>query len=279
MKNITKKKKIIILASFLSLLAIILIAVLVVSGRGKNEEEVVEEPTRRRISEPVNVIPVSERPYVSILPLPDNTHLTIKVSQLNKPATETDYILEYQSGTSLQGAEGLIDLTTLPATEEVFLGTCSAGGACTYDRDITGGNLLLRFTGEESYAVKTNWRYIENTDRSTEVASWDAKFQLQSPTLAAVRYSLVFNSPGVPSGLEELLDIDDELKLIADHYVLSTSSPLQGTAEVTIRLLEESPTAQIVGYNGEKWTIFETETDGKEATAQVELMELYTVVE
>lgn len=279
MKNLTKKKKITIISVVLAVIALILAVVLIVKGRSNNVEVIVEEPARRRISEPVNVIPVSERPYVSILPLPDNTHLTIKILQLNKPATESDYVLEYQSGTSLKGAEGLIYLASLPATEEVFLGTCSAGGACTYDREITGGNLLLRFTGDESYAVKTNWRYIENTDRSDEIASWDAKFQLQSPALAAIRYSIVFNSPGIPSGLDNLLDSEDEPKLIADHYALTASSALQGTGELTIRLIEESPTAQIVGYNGDEWVSFETETEGKEAKAQVELMELYTVIE
>lgn len=272
-----KKKQIIIIGIVLALLATAVAVTLAIRARG-GEEEVVEEPTRRRISEPVNVIPVSERPYVSILPIPDNNHLTIRIFEVNKPATEADYVLEYQSGSSLKGAEGLIDVGDLPASEQIFLGTCSAGGACTYDRDITGGNLLLRFTGDESYAVKTNWRYIENTDRSDEIASWDAKFQLQSDSIATARYLVVFNSPGIPPGLEALMEDGQEPELIADHYALSASSNLNGTAEVMIRTEQESETATVVGYNGSDWISFETEVDGKEVRAEVEFVELYTVI-
>jgi len=269
-----KKKKLLIIGGVVFILAIIVIVALLKKG-SSTEEVVTQEPEKRRLSEPVNVIPVMERAYVSILPIIDGKHLNISINHLNKEATSVEYELEYQSGTMLQGAMGEIDLTSFPATEEIFLGSCSAGGACTYHTDISGGNLLLTFAGTENYALKTNWRYIDNSTRSTEVASWDAKFQLESQSLASIRYMIVFNSPGIPEGYEELTD---DFELVSDIYSFSTSSTVQGEGEVSIRLIEDVDSAKIVGYNGSEWVKFDTTIEDKVAKAKVELMELYTVI-
>lgn len=268
-----KKKKLIIAGVVVFILTLIVVVALL--KRGGAEEVVTQEPEKRRLSEPVNVIPVMERAYVSILPIIDGKHLNISINHLNKEASSVEYELEYQSGTMLQGAMGEIDLTSLPATEEIFLGSCSAGGACTYHTDISGGNLLLTFVGTENYALKTNWRYIDNSTRSTEVASWDAKFQLESQSLASIRYMIVFNSPGIPEGYEELAD---EFELISDIYSFTTSSAVQGKGEVNIRLSKDSDTAKVVGYDGSEWVAFDTTIEDKVAKAEVELMELYTVI-
>ncbi len=270
-----KKNQGYIIGGFILALVTIVIVVLAIKNKPQSEP-VAEEPARKRLSEPVNIIPVLERAYVSILPVADGRNLTISINHLSKEASSVEYELEYQSGSMLQGAMGVIDLSQLPNTEEVFLGSCSAGGACTYHTDISGGNLLLTFIGPENYALKTNWRYIDNTTRSSEVASWDAKFQLNSPALTSVRYSIVFNSPGIPSGLGE--ELQTEFEIISDIYALNTSSTSSGEGKLTIRLLEDSETATIVGYDGNGWTQFETTIEDKVASATVELMELYLVV-
>lgn len=273
-----QKKKLLIILAAVALVIGAVAAFFVVRNKRTTPEPEVED-TRRRISEPVNVIPIAERPYLNILPLADGRHLTIQVLEVNKQAHEVEYELEYQSGAMLQGAMGQLDLSTLPVSEKIMLGSCSAGGACTYHENVTGGNLLLTFVGEENYAVKTNWRYFNNINQSNQVSSWDAKFQLESKSLIPVRFTIVFNSPGVPKGLEELLEDNQELRLLADHYALTSSTPLTGEGEVMIRLNEDTQSARIVGYDGKSWVEFETALDGKEATAQVELMELYTVIE
>lgn len=270
MKNLFKNKKILIALGAVILLAVII--TIVVKGKNQsNPELITEEPERRRITEPVNVIPVEERPYVSIRPLADGRNLTISINHLNKPAQKVDYELEYQSGTMLQMVMGMIDLDNLPATKQELLGTCSAGGACTYHENVSGGNLLLRFTdaNQDSYVVKSDWRYFDNKDNSEEVASRDAKFQLTADAIANQRYLIVFNSPGYPEDLEG--------EVIADNFSLSTSTVLSGSGQLTIRTNEESPTAKIVGYDGDEWHEFETTVDGKQAEAEVELMQFYTV--
>ena len=128
-------------------------------SRDTTEEETSQ---KKRIEQPTNVIAVSERPYITITPLSDGHNLNISVIEVKKDATEVEYELEYQAGTLLQGAFGQFNLSSLPSTEKILLGSCSAGGACSYHEDVQGGTLLTQFDGKESYALKSRWKYIDN---------------------------------------------------------------------------------------------------------------------
>lgn len=227
-------------------------------------------PQKKKISEPVNQIAVSDRPYVQIIPQADGRNLMVEINSVPKPADSAEYELEYQAGTLLQGAFGLIDLESLPSSTKVLLGSCSAGGACTYHTDIKGGSLVLKFNGAENYALKQDWRYFDNWgNKETEFGSKDAKFQMTSKDLAKQRFIVVYNSPGYPTGLTGTV--------VSDPYSLTGSAAFTGKAEVTMRATEEG-TLKIMGYNGTSWKSFETTVDGKSATATVDLMELYVVV-
>ena len=225
---------------------------------------------KKKISEPTNAIPVNERPYLQIVPLADGRNLELTARAVNKTATNLEYELEYQSGTLLQGAFGLIDLGNLPATAKILLGSCSAGGACTYHQDVKGGTLLARFTGgDEKYVLKQDWRYLDNLKKESKVSSKDAKFQLDSPELKKQRFIVVYNSPGYPQGLTG--------RPVSDPYSLTTSGALSGQGKLTIRANEDGA-MQIMGYDGRSWQAFETSAEGKVATATVKMMELYVVV-
>ncbi len=234
----------------------------------KPEPEPEPEPEKTKITEPVNTIPVSQRPYLQIIPN-RQYFVTIAVNDLKKEAADMEYELEYESGSLLQGAFGQIDVSSVPVEEEIRLGSCSAGGSCTHHEDVKGGILVTRFSGgEEAYALKNYWRYFENDGSLTDVSSRDAKFQLSSEGLSG-NYLIVFNSPGAPEGLEK--------EFISDIYTLSSSSQLTGTGELLIRAEEESESAMIMGYDGEDWVEFETSSEGKQVTAEVELLPLYVV--
>jgi hypothetical protein len=235
-----------------------------------NTEEVTEKPRKRKITEPVNIIAVSERPYVKITPMADGRNLSLDVVSVAKAAESVEYELEYQAGTLLQGAFDQIELGSLPTSAKILLGSCSAGGACTYHTDIKGGSLVLKFVGAENYALKQEWRYFDNWgNKETQFASKDSKFQLESTDLAKQRFVIVYNSPGFPEGLSGTP--------VSDPFSLTTSSKPSGGASLTMRATEEGELV-IAGYDGSAWTEFETTSDGKTATAEVELMELYIVV-
>ena len=110
--QLTSKKPLII-GSILLLLIIFSGAYFFVQKKQSKEIVEPEQPVRRRISEPVNVIDISQRPVVSIIPHTDGNHLTIKILSLNKPANSAHYLLEYQAGSSLRGLEADLELATL----------------------------------------------------------------------------------------------------------------------------------------------------------------------
>jgi hypothetical protein len=236
---------------------------------GKNTQTAEQKPTKKKIADPVNVLAADQRPYLQIVPVADGRNLELIVKSIKKPAAEAEYELEYQAGSLLQGAFGAIQLSSMPAQAKILLGSCSAGGACTYHTDIKGGTLLTRFRGDESYALKSDWRYFDNQAKDSQISSKDAKFQLASPELKTQRYMIVFNTAGYPEGLTGTP--------VSDPYSLAVSSTLKGSGDLSIRANEEG-TLSIMGWDGKAWKAFETKVDGKTATAKVDLMELYIVV-
>ncbi|MDA1079315.1 MAG: hypothetical protein O2840_01335 [bacterium] len=226
-------------------------------------------PAKKRIVQPVNIIPQEERPYIAISPQADGRNITITVDSVKKSASEVEYELEYQAGTLLQGAFGSIALSDTPATEKILLGSCSAGGACTYHEDVKGGSLTTTFGGSEDYSLKTDWKYIDNKAKEKSFSSKDGKFQIAAAELAKARYLIIGNASGVPEGFDG--------KIASEPYSLELSSSLTGEAKLSIRATSEE-TLTILGWNGSTWKSFDTTQEDKLATATVTLMPLYVVV-
>lgn len=225
-------------------------------------------PTSKRVVEPKNVIAVDLRPVVYISPEADGRNLSIEVESIKKDANRVEYELEYQTGELLQGFNGLLELNTLPAKKTELMGSCSAGGKCSYHENVQGGLARLRFMGDENYLLEQDWRYINNTKGENLAGSKDAKFQLSSADLKSAKYIVVYNSPGYP---EEVPG-----KVISEAYAMRTSSALTGEAELTLRGTEV-PTA-IAGWDGEEWHTFEGTVEGNAITATVDLMRLYVAI-
>ncbi len=253
--------------------AVALVVLLVGGGlwmnRSQDNEPEENTKNKQRISLPENVIPVSERPVMRLTPLSSGHHIEFAVDLVKKPAAEVDYTLEYQTGTLVQAEQDLLSLGTLPVTKEIFLGSCSAGGACTYHEDVKGGSLLTTFLGDDPYALKSDWKYIDNSAKETDFSSRDGMFQISSDDLSTVRYLIVFNNAGYPD--------DAPGKVVSNPYSLSASSTLSGTAQLNIRAQEEGQLT-IAGWDGESWTTFDTTAEGKMATAEVDLLPLYVVI-
>ncbi|NCO12387.1 MAG: hypothetical protein COZ34_04315 [Candidatus Pacebacteria bacterium CG_4_10_14_3_um_filter_34_15] len=257
-------------------LAIIGVLLLVVGigifVKTRSKDAVVAEAPKlkkTKITEPLNVIDVSDRPYVVISPNSDGKNITIAVNSVKKDASAVDYELEYQAGSLLQGVFGSINLGQLPASTKQLLGSCSAGGACTYHEDVKGGHLTTRFNGKENYALKSEWKYAENKKGDDALSSTDAKFQITSKELKSVKLAVVFNTPGYPEKIDGIIN--------SDPYSLQTIPEVSGKATLTMRAKEEGDLV-ILGWNGTKWTEFTGKVDGKSITAEVDLMELYVVV-
>ena len=227
------------------------------------------EPPKRRIVEPTNIIPVEERPVVFLTPEADGRNLTLRVDSIKKPATNVEYALEYQAGELLQGVNGALELANLPAKTTQLMGSCSAGGKCSYHENVKGGTLLLRFLGAENYALKQDWKYIANKAKETAFSSKDAKFQLESPDLAKTPYLIIYNSPGYPEGVEGTV--------VSDPYSFQRSTTTPGKAKLTMRATETGELV-IAGFDGTTWKEFTGTIDDKMITADVDLLDLYVVL-
>jgi hypothetical protein len=268
MKELLKNKKVL---AIIGVVLLVIIGGVVIFANNDRSVSTQEDKTlkKRKISEPVNVIDISERPYIVIKPNADGKNLTIEVDAIKKPATEMEYELEYKSGSLQQGVFGTLSLATLPASTKQLMGSCSAGGACTYHEDVTGGSIVTRFIGDENYALKTEWRYIENKNKETQVGSTDAKFQMTSKSLSSAIIAIVGDSSGLPAEVEG--------QIVSAPYFLATIPNISGTAELIMRANEEGE-LKIMGWDGSQWQEFTGTVEGKTITAEVELMQAYVVV-
>lgn len=225
-------------------------------------------PKKKLVGIPDNQILVSQRPYVRIIPQPNGKNLELVIETVPLAADAVEYELEYQAGSLLQGAFGSQNLASLPTTTSILLGSCSAGGACTYHEDVKGGTLRLIFNNDSPYAVKGDWNYTINSKKDTDFSSRDAKFQLSSPDLAKSSYVVVYQTPGYPSNLPATP--------VSAPYSLEWSGPTTGTGTLSIRADQED-NLTIYGWNGNDWQAFATTSEGKTATAEVTLLPLYIV--
>lgn len=265
----TKKTKIIIAVSLLSLLiAGAIFFILKAQRSAKETEETIVKP---KVSAKINLIPVSERPFIQLNPTADGRQVVINVLQVKKPAISLNYEMEYQTGSMLQGFQGLLQLDSLPASDKKLFGSQSAGGAITYHEDIKGGSLLAEFMGDEEYAVKSNWRYFSNSDRQTSFSSQDTKFTISNDSLASYSYLIIYNSPGYPGEIEG--------EILSDIYTVTAERSLKTlSSEFTVTFSSKEETAQIMGYDGEEWQSLDAQFAEDQLTGSGPFMEAYLLI-
>lgn len=236
------------------------------------KKQVEEEPQQRSlITEPVNIIPVAQRPYITITPNQSGRNVTLAVEQLNKLATEAEFELEYTAGTLIQGAFGSFDLTEGSGEYEILLGSCSTGGTCSYHEDVKGGSATLSLSGDESYAVKLNWRYQASADADGAFGTQDQKFQISGEDLFAdSAFVVTAETSGPPASVTG--------EIIAGPFGIFPSNGIDDSseAEVTIRTNEEAA-ATVLGWDGSDWQVLEAEIDGKSVTVTGPVYQAYVV--
>ncbi|MBI2309961.1 hypothetical protein HYU89_03595 [Candidatus Collierbacteria bacterium] len=237
----------------------------------KKAEKPVERP---KIQETVNRVPVDKRPY-SVLSFSDSgrfpagRELKLEIAD-GKNAASIEYELEYQAGTLVQAGVGSINPKgeKLPLSRDILLGSCSAGGACSYSEDVKGGTLLLRFKGSDIGSIKGEWNFY-HPGNDGKLASRDAKFQLDAPKLKN-SYVLVAQTLGLPPQANG--------ELIAGPYHLETTADKTGDMQLTMRLNEESEAVVLWRWDGKELQKIPSEFFGKTLTAKVTTSGTYLVI-
>lgn len=262
--NLPKRQTLLII--FCSLFSAFLL-----SGCGKKAEQTT---TRPKIQEPVNTVPVSDRPYATLgitragkYPLGREVELVVYD---NKGAEKIEYELEYQAGTSVQAGLGSFfsQSEKLPYRKSVLLGSCSAGGACSYHEDVKGGTILLRLKNSSVGNVKGEWNYYK-TDNGGKVSSKDGKFQVVAPKLNG-SYAVVTQTMGLPKAITT--------DLLAGPYHIDSNAKTVGNMDLTMILSEEAVKPKLLFWDGKAYKESKNSVDGKTLKATVTSLGTYLVV-
>ena len=235
----------------------------------------VEKPAERpKVQETVNTAPLAERTYATLAFAAESRHpvgreLTLTVAEA-KGASKIEYELEYQAGTLVQAGLGSIT----PADEEapykrdILLGSCSAGGACSYHQDVLGGTLLLRFKDSAVGNLKGEWNFYE-PGNDGNFSSRDGKFQLEAAKLKNA-FVVISQTLGLPKS------VDGEV--VAGPYYFETTATLMGEMPATIRLAKEG-NATLWHWDGKTYREIPSSATEKTLTAKLKETGTYLVTE
>lgn len=257
--------------SLLILGALIPMSAFILSGCFNRKKQNADAPAPSPIiQEKFNTIDITQRPYLTLVPTNNGRSVTLTLHKMGKAANKGEFEVEYQSGSLLQGFGGRLNIEKLPDVQEYLLGSCSAGGKCSYSENVTGGALTLRFTADEKFALKNEWSFLENKEKSDTLTSRDAKFTLQGKGVASVSHWTVLQTPGYPAAVEKPLSLP---------YAVGALKAPKGDLKVSIRLSEEATAATIMAWDGKAWKPLKTTVADKVASAvSPQLYESYIVV-
>lgn len=179
---------------------------------------------------PINVIPVAERPYITLTP--DKTGRSLDIAVASAPQEgDMEYELIYNASGKQEGALGTIMLASVkqPIVKSILLGSRSAGGATTYHEGVTGGSLTVTY-GETR--LKESWNFLSFDSKDPSVSSVDGKMSLTftAKALKDGERLVTMKSFGLPAKLPA------EGELVAGPYSYGAASPVKGAVQLTLKL-------------------------------------------
>lgn len=236
------------------------------------------EPVRAVISkrqELVNQLALEKRPYVTITPREDGKEISMTIFGLKNSEEKAEYELEYQAGTMIQSAVGKINFLEEkpPVTKKLLLGSCSAGGKCSYDKDVSGGSLALYFDGAESYGLRGDFTYNKMSEKVGLFSSRDVKVSLDigSKGLAKDAFLIVASTMGLPGEVSGKV-------LIGPVGFFTSSNPNLSQAALTFKSHEDLSQAKIMGWTGSSWKEYAGKVGEGDISTSVDQLSTFILV-
>jgi hypothetical protein len=211
---------------------------------------------------PINVIPVSERPYLTLSP--DKTGHSLDIAVSGAPQTGTmEYELIYNASGKQEGALGTIMLTAekAPIVKSILLGSRSAGGATTYHEGVTGGSLTVTY-GETR--LKESWNFLSFDSQDPTASSVDGKMRLTFPAKGLKNGDRVVTMKtfGLPVPLPE------GTTLLSGPYHYATSQAVKGSVQISLKLgTGDHAGATLYEWSGSTWKKLTAKLDGDTLSA------------
>jgi hypothetical protein len=176
---------------------------------------------------PVNIIPVEERPFITLTPDASGRNVTLGINNLKSSEDTVDYELVYQTAEGDEGAFGRLNLKTekQPIAKLTLLGSRSAGGATTYYNGVTGGSISLTW-GETK--VKENFNFLRFNAAEPVITSVDGRltYTLTAKALKKDDVIITMKTSGYP--------VAPTGKVIAGPYAVLTPTAPKGAVGLSI---------------------------------------------
>lgn len=204
---------------------------------------VVEEEVK--IDLPINVLPISERPFITLSP--DDTGRSLDISVSVAPTSGMmEYEMIYNASGKQEGALGSISLgsATRPIVKSILLGSKSGGGKVTYHEGVTGGSITVTYADTR---LKESWNYLHFDPADPTFSATDGRFSVALTKTALKKDGVIitmknfgYEKAGLPEGV----------KVVSGPYSYFTQTAIKGTAQVTIKL----PSGEHVNPTMYEWT-------------------------
>lgn len=204
---------------------------------------VVEEDIK--VDLPINVLPLSERPFITLAP--DSTGRSLDISVSGAPTSgDMEYEMVYNASGKQEGALGSIFLGSQkqPITKSILLGSKSGGGKITYHEGVTGGSITLTYNETR---LKESWNYLHFNPEDPSISTTDAKLFVTFPKTALKKDSVIItmkNFGYLKTGLPE------NAKVIAGPYSYYTQTHIKTAVPVSLKM----PAGEHVNPTMYEWT-------------------------
>lgn len=242
-----------------AIVAIIGIVIAVLAGvlliKYKQSRPLPESSEETALDLPINTLPISDRPFITLAPDATGRSLDISVSGAPREGS-MEYELVYQASGKQEGALGmlLLDSEIQPITKSILLGSKSGGGKVTYHEGVTGGSLTVTYgiseDGMSGTRLKESWNFLTFDPADPVLSSTDGRFAVTLPKTALKKDARVvtlktFGLPApVPAG-----------NLVAGPYGYYTVTPIKGAVTIELKLpagQHTNPT--LYAWEGKAWT-------------------------
>lgn len=213
---------------------LLIIPALIFSACGKKDTTSTVDESKLLI----NKLEYSQRPFFLLTQHSTGKLITLYLDQADQIESAT-VDLEYLSGDLLKGARSTVSSPgSDPFSQAFLLGSCSAGGKCSFDKDLVSGSSKIRIALKKEktqHILKGSFIFVG----SDEVNTVDGRFTY-TPS-STTNHELLLDTLGLPAGL----DSDPYLYPLA---ITSTSPKISG--EMTVRAKNIT---SVMIYDGEEY--------------------------
>jgi len=194
----------------------------------------------------INALEMSRRPFIVLNPHISNRLITLYLDKVDSEVSSSTIDIEYLAGNLLKGGRVSLNFPlNLPYGQAFLLGSCSTGGKCSFDKDLTSGTIKNRLElGSETHILKTNFIFL---DAQASMPDGKVSFEGDKDT------GILIDTQGLPS----VNGIDSD-NLAFNPLAITAVNSNTITGKLKIR----AQAGSAVIFDGKKYNSLDMETDG-----------------